>query len=274
LTYDCKRLFIGRPEMTVLHLSDPHLFADDQGSLLGVNTQESFCAVLDDIRAKGIEPDVVIVTGDISQDYSKASYQFFAEQMAKLGKPVFTLAGNHDEVEHLSGCLSKPPLFNHKQILTEHWQILMVSSHLEGEVHGRISGSELAWLKGCLEDNSDLPTMLYMHHHPVPVGCDWLDEIGVRNKGELLELVTQHPQVKLCGFGHVHQFSEHKIDHALYCSVPSTCVQFKRHSSDFAASSETPGYAVYQCHADGSFDKHNYRVDHYLPKVNFAISGY
>ncbi|HEY9030998.1 MAG TPA: 3',5'-cyclic-AMP phosphodiesterase [Kangiella sp.] len=274
MTYDCKRLFIGRPEMTVLHLSDPHLFADDQGSLLGVNTQESFCAVLDDIRTQAIDPDVIIVTGDISQDYSKASYQFFAEQMAKLGKPVFTLAGNHDEVGYLTSFLSQAPLFNHKQILTEHWQILMVSSHIEDQVHGHIDESELEWVRRCLEENSDLPTMLYMHHHPVPVGSDWLDEIGISNKDEILELVTEHPQVKLCGFGHVHQFSEYKIDNAVYCSVPSTCVQFKRHSADFAASGETPGYAVYQCHADGVIDKQHYRVDHYLPNVNFAISGY
>lgn len=274
MSYDCKRLFLGRPEMNVLHLSDPHLFANDQGSLLGVNTQESFCAVLDDVRAKGIDPDVIVVTGDISQDYSPASYQYFAEKIAQFGKPVFTLAGNHDETELFKTYLSSPPLFNHKQVLTDHWQILMLNSHVEGEVHGKISGEELEWLGDCLERNTDLPTMVFMHHHPIPVGSDWLDEIGISNKDQLLELVTRHPQVKLCGFGHVHQFSEHKIDNALYCSVPSTCVQFKRHSADFAASSETPGYAVYQCQSNGAINKQQFRVDDYLPSVNFAISGY
>lgn len=91
MTYDCKRLFIGRPEMTVLHLSDPHLFADEKGSLLGVNTQESFCAVLDDVRAKGVDPDVIIVTGDISQDYSEASINSLLGRWLNLVNPFLLL---------------------------------------------------------------------------------------------------------------------------------------------------------------------------------------
>lgn len=260
--------------MTVLHLSDPHLFADRGSTLLGVNTNESLMAVLEDIDNRNIHPDLIVVTGDISQDYTPESYQNFVQYLSRYNKPVFSLAGNHDERPKLKQYLSTSLFSTAEQLITEHWQILMLNSHVPGKVHGEISQDELVWLKKCLDENSDLPTMIFTHHHPVPVGSMWLDKIGIENGQELVELLSQYSQVQMCAFGHVHQSSavEHKaVD---YRSVPSTCVQFKKHSKDFSASAEKPGYNIYHCHKNGQIKVESFRVNDYLPSVNMAISGY
>ena len=260
--------------MTILHLSDPHLFADESAKLLGVNTNESLQAVVDDIKQRQLDPDLIVVTGDISQDYTAQSYQKFVEYLSGFDKPVICLAGNHDERSKLEQYLSSNPFSTSKQLITEHWQLLMLNSHVPGKVHGHISDDELCWLQSCLDNNSDLPTMIFTHHHPVPVGSVWLDKIGVDNGQQLIDILSQHSQVKQCAFGHVHQTSDIEHKTVFYRSVPSTCVQFKKHSADFAASQEKPGYNVYHCQQNGLIEVENYRVDDYLPSVNMAISGY
>ncbi|GAA4357586.1 3',5'-cyclic-AMP phosphodiesterase [Kangiella marina] len=268
------RLFIGRSEMKVLHLSDPHLFADGHSTLLGVNTNESLLAVIDDIKSRNINPDLFVVTGDISQDYTPESYQKFVEYLAPFKKPVLSLAGNHDERPKLLQYLSQQPFLPAEQLITEHWQLLMLNSHVPGKVHGCVSDEELSWLESCLVDNQDLPTMVFTHHHPIPVGSHWLDQIGIDNGQELVDLLARHQQVKMCAFGHVHQSTDRTHKHTHYRSVPSTCVQFKKHSADFSASQEKPGYNVYNCSKSGLVEVEMFRVDSYLPSVNMAISGY
>lgn len=81
----------------VLQLTDCHLFADESKDLLGVNTSESFKAVVEAVRAQNFDYDFIAFTGDISQDYSATSYQHFANIISVLHKPVFFLPGNHDD---------------------------------------------------------------------------------------------------------------------------------------------------------------------------------
>ncbi|NVK22419.1 MAG: 3',5'-cyclic-AMP phosphodiesterase [Kangiellaceae bacterium] len=260
--------------MTILHISDSHLFADAEQTLLGVNTRESFEAVLDNVTRQGVEPDLIVMTGDISQDYSAKSYQYFAERISQLNKPVFSLAGNHDELSFLKQYLCHDNLFLNKQVITEHWQVLLLNTHSKGQVYGVVTADELTWLETCLQDNPELPTVVFMHHHPIPIDSLWLDKIGVKNAQSVTDILQAYPQVKLCGFGHVHQTIDVQVDNIRYLSVPSTCVQFLPQSDEFSASEERPGYRVYHCNRDGHIEVETHRVSDYSPTVNLAISGY
>ena len=62
----------------LLQISDTHLFAGSDRDLLGIATAESFQAVLDAITELPQPYDVVLATGDLSQDHSADSYQRFA----------------------------------------------------------------------------------------------------------------------------------------------------------------------------------------------------
>ena len=61
--------------ISVLQLTDTHLFADEHGTLLGIKTSESFKAVIESVVNLGMHFDFIMVSGDISQDYSPESYQ-------------------------------------------------------------------------------------------------------------------------------------------------------------------------------------------------------
>ncbi|HDV5422412.1 TPA: 3',5'-cyclic-AMP phosphodiesterase, partial [Vibrio cholerae] len=53
------------------------MFAVEDGSLLSVNTADSFAAVVAAIGEEQVEFDAILATGDISQDHTPESYQRF-----------------------------------------------------------------------------------------------------------------------------------------------------------------------------------------------------
>ncbi|MBT0027789.1 3',5'-cyclic-AMP phosphodiesterase, partial [Vibrio alginolyticus] len=58
----------------LLQITDTHLFAADEGSLLSVKTSvktvDSFNAVVADVLRRNVAFDYILATGDISQDHS------------------------------------------------------------------------------------------------------------------------------------------------------------------------------------------------------------
>lgn len=80
--------FYKLPTLTCLHKSTK--------PLLGVNTWESYQAVLEAIRPHQHEFDLIVATGDLAQDQSSAAYQHFAEGIASFRAPCVWLPGNHD----------------------------------------------------------------------------------------------------------------------------------------------------------------------------------
>ena len=57
----------------LVQLSDSHLFGEADGALLGMNTRDSLQKVIDLVLAQQPQIDLVLATGDLSQDGSFAS---------------------------------------------------------------------------------------------------------------------------------------------------------------------------------------------------------
>mgnify|MGYP002226033289 CR=1 FL=1 len=86
----------GGAPVRILQITDTHLFAEKHETLLGVNTWESYQAVLSAIHAEHRDCDLIVATGDLAQDQSSAPIQHFAEGIASFSVPCVWPAGNHD----------------------------------------------------------------------------------------------------------------------------------------------------------------------------------
>lgn len=258
----------------VIQLSDCHLFADTDGKLLGLDTEFSLNKVLDLIAREQSNPDLVLATGDLSQDGSHASYQRFHEHMERcFSVPVYWLPGNHDlmtvmsdhkALDKMSPCV----------IPIADWHIIMLDSTIVGKVPGRFSEQELAFLHSALEQTVGSHVMVCLHHQPVPVGSNWLDQQIVANADKFFAILDQFSHVRVVLWGHVHQVFETERNGVRLMSVPSTCVQFKPQSQDFAVDSESPGYRWLDLHADGHIDTGVSRVTGVSFEVDYRIKGY
>jgi len=259
----------------VVQISDCHLFASKEGKLLGLNTESSLQLVLDRVAAEqknGI--DVILATGDLSQDGSPAAYQRFHEHLQRFNTPSYWLQGNHDITapmlatlggnSHLSPCLIEQGA----------WRIIMLNSSVEHQVPGYFQPSELEFLRQALQDSSGFHTMVCLHHHPLPMGCAWLDTQVVKNARSFWEIVDQFKHVRAIVWGHVHQEWQHEQRGVQLFSVPSTCVQFKPHSKDFAVDALSPGYRWFDLYDDGRIESTVSRVEGVTFEVDFTVKGY
>ena len=96
----------------LLQITDTHLFAADEGSLLSVKTVDSFNAVVADVLRRNVAFDYILATGDISQDHSAESYQRFANGIEPLEKDCFWLPGNHDYKPNMGSVLPSPQILS------------------------------------------------------------------------------------------------------------------------------------------------------------------
>ena len=85
----------------LVQLSDSHLFAETHGTLLGMNTADSLQRVIDLVLAQQPKIDLVLATGDLSQDGSLQSYQRFHQLSAQIPAPARWLPGNHLSLIHI-----------------------------------------------------------------------------------------------------------------------------------------------------------------------------
>ena len=71
----------------LVQLSDPHLFAEPTGHLLGITTRSSFQAVIDLALAGRQAAHALILTGDLVHDESPAGYRYLRQALEKTGLP-------------------------------------------------------------------------------------------------------------------------------------------------------------------------------------------
>lgn len=245
-------LTVPETVLRLLHITDTHLHADPQGCLRGVNTYRTLSRVLDCAATDTRPPDAVLATGDLAQDETRAAYQHFVDLVSRLNAPVWCIPGNHDAPGFMSEMLATPPMHFGGTLNRPPWCIILLSSFVAGDHGGRIEPAELEWLDATLAAHRDAHVLLAMHHHPIPLGSRWLDELGLYNRGELLQIVDRAPQVRVVLAGHVHQASDLCRNNVRYLTTPSTCFQFLPGSDAFAVDRRPPGFRWLDLCADGS----------------------
>lgn len=264
----------NRAPLRVLQITDPHLMADADGALLGVVTRESLDAVLAQVQADGREQaDLILATGDLAQDASDEAYRVFAEKMRMFACDISWVAGNHDDSKRLQaaaenfGCAQR-------RFLVGGWQILVLDSSVLGKVHGYLEDDELEFLEQCLREYPDLPTLVALHHHPVSVGADWMEEIGLHNRDQFWQVVDQFPQVRSVLWGHIHQELDRDRNGVRLLATPSTCIQFESGSSEFSVEELAPGYRWLDLYPDGRLHTGVSRALNFRFDLDTSSNGY
>jgi len=259
--------------LCVVQLTDIHLFAETGEQLLGLPTIESFQRVVQQIAALQPSPDLIVLTGDLSQDGKPRSYQNLKELLQPLNLPIYWLPGNHDFLPALEQTFAGGTISASKSFEARGWRFLLLNSQVPGCVHGCLAEESLAWLQEQLNLTADQPTIVGFHHPPFLVGSNWLDGSALQNPEDLFAVLDRHSQVKLVLFGHIHQDYSQQRGTVQYLGSPSTCIQFEPHSSNFALDTAKPGFRLLHLFADGTWKTEVKRVD-YAYQCDLAATGY
>ena len=265
--------FAADSSVLLVQLSDSHLFATADGKLLGMDTQDSLQRVIERVLSEQPQIDLVLASGDLSQDGSLESYEHFRELTAQIPAPARWFPGNHDELPSMREACAGSELLEPVVDLGA-WRIILLDSSIPGAVPGHLGDEQLALLERALSEAPERHHLVCFHHHPVPVGCRWLDPIGVCNPDALFAVLDRHPQVRAVLWGHVHQEYDQVRKGVRLLASPSTCVQFAPGSEEFRVDKEPPGYRWLRLFGDGRLETGVSRVTGIDFEIDYSIKGY
>jgi len=259
--------------LRVLQLTDPHLMADAGGDLLGVQTRESLQAVIAEVLKAHGQPDLILATGDLAQDGSVEAYRVFGESLKAFSCPSVWIAGNHDHVDNLVRVAGEYDA-SARHVIHGGWQFVMLDSSVPGKVYGALADSELDFLAETLGQYPDLPAVVALHHHPVDIGSDWMEKIGLTNRDAFWQVVDRFPQVRIVLWGHIHQEHQRERNGVQLMATPSTCIQFTSGSSSFSVENLPPGYRWFELHDTGDFTTEVRRATNFQFELDQNSTGY
>jgi Icc protein len=149
------------------------------------------------------DPDLLLLTGDLAEDEAEPSYAWLAQEFAELKVPVLAIPGNHDDAETLGRHFDAP---DPRGLLTRDfgdWRLVMMDSAVPGEVPGRLREETLDQLDRAI-DEGQRPTLVALHHQPLPVGSPWIDRYPLLDPSRLWSVLRRRGARALV-WGHIHQ---------------------------------------------------------------------
>ena len=234
----------------IAQVSDCHLPADPQQPYRGINPYQNLEALLK--KAHRLNPDLLLASGDLSEDGSRASYERLRRYFKSLEIPVLALPGNHDDAGLLAKTFPGSPV--DKISVSNHgaWQIIRLNSCLEGRPEGRLSEATIAELEKTLQDSTQRPRLIAVHHQPVAVGSPWIDKYRLFDPEDFLKVLDEYEDVKAVVWGHVHQLFETDRNGTAMLGSPSSAINSLRGSKTFTEDPTGPAFRWLELKEDGT----------------------
>lgn len=156
-------------------------------------------------------PDMLVLSGDITDHGDAESFAKTAELLEDCPFPIIPLVGNHDSREGLLGVFPQvqPAEGGFLHYVIEAplgLRIICLDTLEDGRHGGAFCAMRASWLAARLAEAPDQPTLIFMHHPPVVAGIDWMDPAPdepwiIR----LREVLTGQDQVLAIHCGHLHR---------------------------------------------------------------------
>ena len=199
--------------MLIAQITDTHI-KSPRGRLAykTVDTASNLERCVAHVVALEPQPDLVLMTGDLTDFGRPEEYELLRELLRPLSMPVYVIPGNHDERGALLSAFGDEAYldgqtsgFVHYTIENYPVRLIGLDTSIPGDAQGTLCSERLAWLDARLNEQPDRPTVLFMHHPPFKTGIDAMDRQGFIDADRLGALVERHLQVQHIICGHVHR---------------------------------------------------------------------
>ena len=150
-----------------------------------------------------LSPDVVLVTGDLTEDGLISEFETASKELKKLkAEKLIYLSGNHDY--RSTGYLLFKEFFSFLQVTeTDDTIIIVLSSARPDRDDGEVGHRQNIWLERTLGKYRDRVKIVAIHHHIIPVPDTGADQITIVDAGDVLRsLIKSNVNLVLCGHRH------------------------------------------------------------------------
>ena len=273
--------------MLIAQISDIHI--RDHLGMFGelVDTSKTLEKAIKLLNALDPQPDVVLATGDLTDDGTKEQYSQFLEIIAPLNAPLLPLPGNHDDysefINAFSSTLPDEIPKNHCSYVIDNFPVRLIAldTSLPGQHDALFSEDHELWLSQVLAREKDKPTLIFTHFPPFETGINFMDISGLKSADRLEKIIRNNPQVKLVVAGHVHRPIQTSFASTMISVCPSTGNQLKLdlNPKNGSAVDEPPGFQLhiwkndrFVTHTGIIWDGKELDMSQYVAYVNEKIS--
>lgn len=266
--------------MLIAQFTDLHLRPRGRAAYRVSETNMLCERAFDALAALRPAPDVVLISGDLTDCGLPEEYEILRGLLARLPMPVFVIPGNHDRRETLRAALGdRAPApadsaLIHYAVEDFPVRLIGLDTITPGASAGALCADRLDFLERTLAAAREKPTLVFMHHPPFVTGIDHMDAIGLtQGAAEFARLLARNPQVELVVCGHVHRKIVTRFGHATCSIAPSVA-----HQVAFDFLNGAPGGLVFEPPAfdlhwrgNGAFVSHTVYVERFPGPYPFAL---
>ena len=237
----------------LLQVSDCHVSADPKADYRGQNADRNLTRLL--LAMRSWDPDLVLLTGDVSEDASPAAYARVAVRLGTIGAPVLALPGNHDKPEVMKRHFPKGPWAGGTHALElGRWLLVALDSTVPGKIPGFFSQQNLERFDACMRGADAEHILVALHHQPVPVNAPWIDRYPLEEAGRFLNFVDREHRIRCVTWGHVHHEVNLERKGVKFLGAPSTVANSLPASKKFTWDMTGPSCRWLQLGEDGSVE--------------------
>lgn len=240
--------------MLIAQISDTHIAGWGKKAYGIAPTAENLARCVDHINQFDPQPDLVLVTGDITYTGLAEEAERAASLLSKLRYPFYIIPGNHDDRSVLwtafggHACPSTVQGFMNYVIEGYDVRLIAMDSIVPGAPGGEICETRAAWLDERLSEAKEHPTVIFIHHPPVKCGVLETDVDGFVGADRLGRVIEKYSNIERVICGHIHREAHVRWRGTVVSTAPSMGMQLVldltlERPSEFV--SEAPGYQLH-----------------------------
>jgi len=244
-----------------------------------------FRNVLGHLMSQPVLPDMLILSGDLTDGGQPDCYRRIRELVEECPFPVHVIPGNHDSREEMLIAWPEcPTVDGFAQYAIEcgegddRLRVICIDSFEPGRHGGSFCQTRADWLSRELDAHPDTATLLFMHHPPVVAGIEWMDPKPSEEWfTRFHDTVRGHKQIVAIQAGHLHR-PLHSVVEGIPLSVtpavaPAVSLDLRPLDAEVADSrpivaAEPPFYSLHLWRA-GTLVSHFQPVGHWQTLARF-----
>src|SRR5690606_3034729 len=252
--------------MLIAQISDLHIQAGGKDTEL-IQAEQHLTTCIQTLNRLAPRPDLVVITGDLTEHGRKQEYLKLKPLLAELDIPYLLIPGNHDspamlrEIFHEHTYLQTDSPFI--QYVIDDWplRIVALDTTVPMRSEGMLCAERLQWLADTLAQAPDTPTLVLMHHPPFETGIKHMDDLGLLNgREDFARIIAPYRNIERILCGHLHRTIMCRVGSTVASTCPGTAHQIaldlEPNAQALSFNFEPPGYQLHWQGAHGLVSHH------------------
>lgn len=269
--------------MLIAHITDLHIRPRGKPAYRVSESNMLTERALDAVMALRPRPDLLVITGDLTDCGLPEEYALLQSLLARLDMPVLMVPGNHDRRDNLIAGLALDPRTvldgGFVQFVADAgpMRLIGLDTLVPGQSAGALCAARLAFLEKALAEAGDRPVAIFMHHPPFTCGIAHMDAIRLLDGADAFAaIVARHPRIERILCGHHHRPIVTRFAGTIAQIAPSVTHQVTLDLSDDGAATfhmEPAAFLLHSLREGVGFVSHTAYVERFPGPYPFVLDA-